>query len=453
MLLDYLFIMVKKIPHQAWVLTVDMGYGHQRAAYPLHKVAKGGIISANSYKGIPQRDRDVWKGSRRFYEFISRFKKVPILGEKAFEIFDRLQSIPKFYPRRDLSSPNIQLKQIYGLFRKTDWGKHLIDKLAKEPLPIVTTFFVTAFMADYYEYPGEIYCLATDTDISRAWVPLNPKKSKIKYFAPNRRVQERLKLYGIKEDNIFLTGFPLPEENVGDNLKLIKGDLGRRLINLDPEKVYISQYDKTLHHHLGDNLKKTSTHPLTITFAVGGAGAQRELGGEIVKSLKKEIKADKINVNLVAGTHLAVNKYFQEVAIKAGLSGKLGNGINIVFDRNKFEYFKKFNRALRKTDILWTKPSELSFYCALGIPIIMAPPIGSQEIFNQKWLQAIGSGINQEDPRYVNQWLSDWLKSGWLAEAAMQGFLEAPKFGKSNIENIIFHELGKTKKVKTILQY
>ena len=28
---------------------------------------------------------------------------------------------------------------------------------------------------------------------------------------------------------------------------------------------------------------------------------------------------------------------------------------------------------MRTTDILWTKPSELSFYCGLGIPIIMAP--------------------------------------------------------------------------------
>ena len=28
---------------------------------------------------------------------------------------------------------------------------------------------------------------------------------------------------------------------------------------------------------------------------------------------------------------------------------------------------------MRTTDILWTKPSELSFYCGLGIPIVMAP--------------------------------------------------------------------------------
>ena len=31
-------------------------------------------------------------------------------------------------------------------------------------------------------------------------------------MAPNRRVLERLREYGVPEKNIFLTGFPLPKE-------------------------------------------------------------------------------------------------------------------------------------------------------------------------------------------------------------------------------------------------
>lgn len=453
----YNIIMSKKShqKHKAWVVAVDMGYGHQRPADSLHHMAEGGkIISANNYDGIPEKDKDLWHRSRSAYEFISRFKKVPILGRYVFNMYDRFQSIPNFYPRRDLSKPNIQLRSIYGLMKNNDWGKHLIDKLAKKPLPFVTTFFATAFMADYYKYPGEIYCLATDTDISRAWVPVDPQKSKIKYFAPNLRVADRLKLYGVKKNNVYLTGFPLPDENVGKNLSIIKKDLGERLIQLDPEKRYISQYEKTLYHQLGrNNVKKTPRRPLTITFAVGGAGAQRELGAQILKSLRKEIADGKININLVAGIHLVVNKYFKEQIRANNLNRRLNNGINILFNRNKFEYFREFNRLLHTTDILWTKPSELSFYCALGLPIIMAPPIGSQEDFNQKWLQTIGAGIKQEDPRYTAEWLRDWLRSGWLAEAAVQGFLEAPKYGTYNIEKIIFHMPKQTKKVKTILQY
>ncbi len=65
------------------------------------------------------------------------------------------------------------------------------------------SFFIPAFMAEEHGYKGEIYCIICDADMSRAWVPLDPQKSKIKFFAPCRRVVERLKLYGVKEENIF----------------------------------------------------------------------------------------------------------------------------------------------------------------------------------------------------------------------------------------------------------
>jgi hypothetical protein len=127
--------------------------------------------------------------------------------------------------------------------------------------------------------------------------------------------------------------------------------------------------------------------------------------------------------------------------------------IKIIHAANKEEYFIKFNKALRTTDILWTKPSELSFYTALGLPIIMSTPIGSQENFNRKWLTTIASGIDMEDVRYTEQWLFDWLDSGWFAEAAMEGFMEAPKYGTYNIQKIIEHKVQETKIMKTVLQY
>lgn len=444
-----------KLPHKAWVVTVDMGYGHQRAAYPLNDLACGGVITANNYRGIPQKDKVIWHNSRRFYEFISRFKKVPVIGEKVFKLYDKFQSIPQFYPRRDLSRSNIQLKQIYGLMERTDWGRHLIEKLAEKPLPFISTFFITAMMAEFFKYPGEIYCIICDADFSRTWVPISPGTSRINFFASNKRVVERLKLYGVRASKIFFTGFPLPNENTGPGLRHAKHDLGRRLIQLDPKKIYINQYEKTLRSQLGkNNLKKTISRPLTITFAVGGAGAQRELGIKIVKSLRGHILAHRVRINLVAGIHPAVNQYFSKSLKGFGLCKNKENGVRIVFaPGDKEEYFKQFNKILRETDILWTKPSELSFYCALGIPIIMAPPIGSQEIFNQKWLESIGSGLDQEDPRYANEWLFDWIDSGWLAEAAMQGYMEAPKYGAFNIEKIIFHKYKEAKKVKTVLQY
>ncbi|MDO8504192.1 MAG: hypothetical protein Q7S60_05965, partial [bacterium] len=66
---------------KAWVISVNMGYGHQRTAFPLRDLALDGkIINANDYPGMPEGDRRIWENSRRFYEFISRFQRIPLVG-------------------------------------------------------------------------------------------------------------------------------------------------------------------------------------------------------------------------------------------------------------------------------------------------------------------------------------------------------------------------------------
>jgi len=183
---------------KAWVISVNMGYGHQRSAWPLRNLAADEkIINANSYQGIPEKDRTIWETTRRFYEFISRFRKAPLIGKATFSIYDQLQKILSFYPKRDLSKPNLALKQIFSLLKK-GWGRHLIEKLKQKPLPLISTFFTPAFMAEFFNYlsaaTGEIFCIICDADIARTWASLKPAQSKIKYFAPTTRVVERLKL-------------------------------------------------------------------------------------------------------------------------------------------------------------------------------------------------------------------------------------------------------------------
>lgn len=442
--------MQEKTFDKAYIVTVDMGYGHQRAVYPFKDIAacpvgwdrkSKVIITANNYPGIPKSDRRRWEGGRALYENISRMKVIPVVGDWIFGAMDYVQRIKPFYPIRDLSNPSLQVRQIYSMIRK-GWGKHLIDELNKNPLPYITSFFTAAFFAEEHKYEGNIYCICTDTDVSRAWAPLNPKKSRIKYFAPNRRVKERLHQYGIKKENIYITGFPLPKENIGKDLQILKKSIGYRIQNLDPESRYRKKYQHTLKHFLGEkyfNVEKN--HPLTITFAVGGAGAQRDIGVTILKSLSKLINNGEVNLNLVAGVRNDVYRYYDTVVrslnLKSNDNNKQGGRVHIVYDENKMDYFEQFNTELLTTDILWTKPSELSFYTGLGIPIIMAPAIGSQEEFNRSWLHAIGGGFEQDDPRYTHEWLFDWLKSGWLAEAAMEGFLDAPRNGAYHVEEIV----------------
>ena len=154
--------------------------------------------------------------------------------------------------------------------------------------------------------------------------------------------------------------------------------------------------------------------------------------------MKHKIKAHKIRVNLIAGTRLEILHYFKGVVEKLHLHSELGKYVNVLCEISKKEYFEKFNELLHETDILWTKPSELVFYTALGIPIIIAPPIGAHEELNAQWLIRMGTGIRQEDPKYVNEWLFEWVNKGILAESAWEGYTEAPKYGTYNIEKIVF---------------
>jgi len=444
---------------KAHIVTVNMGYGHQRTVYPIKDLAfKEKLIIANDYEGIPEKDKRIWELTRRFYEFISRSKRIPLIGENIFFLYDKFQKIPGFYPKRDLSKPTLGLKQIFSLIKK-GWGKDLISKLKEKPLPLITSFFIPAFMAEAFKYPGDIFCIVCDADISRSWVSLNPKKSRIKYFAPNSWVNNRLKLYGIKERNIFLTGFPLPCENIGTKkAEILKHDLSHRILNLDPKREYYQQYRVLIDKHIG-LLPKKSDHVLTMMFTIGGAGAQKEIAIKYVKSLSEKIKKKEVKVILSAGIRKKIKEYFLKNIKKLGLeknlnknvdpvrdsNGKkrvqnknISNGVEIVFSEKIEDYFKDFNQKLRKTDLLWTKPSELSFYTGLGIPIIMAPSIGSQEDFNKKWLISLGAGVVQENPVYANEWVFDYLNSGRFAEAMIDGFIEVEKLGFYNIKETVF---------------
>jgi hypothetical protein len=436
--------MISHTHKNAWVVSVNMGYGHARAAYGLEDLAYGGIITANDYPGIPAADKKLWADSRNAYEYISRLQPLPVVGKIAFGTLDYLQRIPNFYPRRDLSEPTAQLKHVYRLIHKKKLGKHLVDMLAKKKrLPLVSTFFNMGFAAEEHGYPEDIYLVTTDTDISRAWAPMDPKKSRIKYFAANGRVVERLKLYGVREENIFLTGFPLPKRLIGGpESTVVKPDLAARICNLDPNGVFIKKYEKVLRDELGPELCEfRKKHHLTLTFAVGGAGAQRELGIQIVKSLKKDILRERIEVHLVAGIRKEVADYFTNELKKMSLGKKLGEGVHVHVKNTRNEYFRDFGKLMRQTDILWTKPSELSFYCGIGLPIIMAPPIGSQEDFNKLWLEsAVNAGTSQLDPDYTNEWLFDWINSGGLAKYAWNGYIEAPTHGTYRIESVLTGE-------------
>ncbi len=419
---------------KAWIVSADMGYGHQRAVYPLKEIAEEGIITVGSSEAISKSEKKLWKRLLNAYEFFSRAKGIPIVGPPLFSMLDALMHIPSFYPMRNLSNTTFQVNLLESTIEK-GLCKGMLEKISTKVLPLVTSFYASAIAADKNGFT-KIYCIICDADINRVWVAKQPWESRIEYFAPCGMAAQRLKAYGVPEERIHLTGFPLPIELLGDkNLSVLKKDLAQRLFYLDPKEKFWARHGRNVEYFLGKkNCVFRNERKLTITYAVGGAGAQKEIGGKIVHSLKEKLIAGEVRLNLVAGIRQEVSEYFESVKSEVDAAGGC---INIIYSKSLQEYFDQFNRALRDTDILWTKPSELSFYSALGIPIIMSPIIGSQEKFNRKWLREIQAALKQVNPEYTDQWLYDLLNRGTLAESAWDGFLKVRKLGTFKIAEMI----------------
>lgn len=421
---------------KAWVVAADMGYGHQRAAWPLADIAEEKIISIGTDEYTSPEIRKKWSRIQRMYEFISRNKDLPFIGKHLFNAMDYLLEIPSYYPVRDLSRPTFQVTMLEKYIRDGLYDG-MIKKIRTKNLPLVTSFYAPAIAADYAGY-DRIYCIITDTDANRVWVSKNPAESRIRYFVPSAIAYGRLLQYGVPEKNIYLTGFPLSDILIGGReQKKLKQSLGRRLRVLDPEGVFKKNFGDSAVRFLGfDYTKDSGDNPLTITYAVGGAGAQKEIAAKIIRGLDSWIREGRVRLNLVAGTRNEVRHYFERLAEES----KLGN-IRIVYAESKDEYFRLFDETIAETDILWTKPSELTFYAGLGLPVICSPSIGAQENANKRWLRDdIGAGILHRKPKYCSQWIGDYLSSGRFAEAAWLGFLKVEKMGRYNIIDIITAE-------------
>jgi hypothetical protein len=180
------------------------------------------------------------------------------------------------------------------------------------------------------------------------------------------------------------------------------------------------------------------TMPMSITYAVGGAGAQAELARDILQSLSGALREGRMRLNLVAGVRAEVEQYFRRIIGELGLEAELGRSIHLLLATTKDEYFAKFNQLLHETDVLWSKPSELCFYPALGIPLIMSAPLGAHEERNLETVLRVGAGQRQEDPRAAAEWLTDWANNGLLALNAFQGYFHMPRMGTENIKRLLF---------------
>ncbi|HVP90541.1 MAG TPA: hypothetical protein VMS75_04915 [Terriglobales bacterium] len=431
---------------KAWVVTVLMGLGHLRAAHPLRDLTHEGVIIYGSRRSTPPGEYRIWRLLRRIYYASSKAGAVPVIGPLLLRLMLAVQHIPPYYPKTDQSKPNLAVKYLKRLVERRGLCRGLKDRVATPPYPVIHTFYATAIALEALcrndpGPPRDQYLLICDADFNRVWVPEDPKKSRIRYLAPCTQVRRRLLAYGVPEEAVFMTGFPLPKENIGseDGLEILKADLWDRLLRLDPSGKFFFYHTRSVLDWLGrDAVPEAHDGPLNLMFAIGGAGAQVEMVRKILVSLADRIRAGEVRLTLSCGIQKKVFERVQGSINETGLRGETGRGLQVIYDQDVLRYLERFNAELRRTDVLWTKPSELVFYCGLGLPILMADPIGAHEELNKRWLREIHAGVSQAGPvEACGEWLFDLRENGRLAEAAWDGFLKTRKLGTFRIERLI----------------
>jgi hypothetical protein len=430
-----------KAKNRYWIISVLMGLGHLRAAMPLKDMAPERFILYGSRKATPPDEYRTWKKIRKAYYFLSTAETIPVLGIFFRKLLSKIEKIEPFYPMKDNSKPTLAVKYLSSLIKRKSYCAMLKKRIEQDKLPMVHTFYATAMAMDQATASRRNYLLICDADFNRVWVPPAPASSQIKYLAPCTQVKDRLLTYGVNPDNIYLTGFPLPKENIGSEKKMeiLKADLFLRLIRLDPARKFFAYHQKSVMHWLDQaSIPRTNPKSFRLMFAIGGAGAQVNMVEKILFSLKEKIDQGSIKIYLSAGINQRVFQRLLGFVNSLGMERFLDEKIFIIYHYRVEEYIKSLNRALRITDVLWTKPSEMSFYCALGIPIILAPYIGPHEKLNRRWLHEIHAAIQPPGPlEYTHQWLFDLREKGRLAEAAWDGFLKARKLGTYKIEKLV----------------
>ncbi|HEU4385271.1 MAG TPA: hypothetical protein VFR85_17435 [Anaeromyxobacteraceae bacterium] len=409
------------------VVAVDMGYGHLRAARPLARLLGTELVHVDRPPLADAEEQRLWVRVRRAYEWTSRASQLPGLGRPFRWLLDSVTDIPHLYPLRDLSAPSQGALALERLVRR-GLGRGLCQRLRETQAPLVTTFYSPAIAADRNGL-DRVFCVVTDSDVNRVWAPLSPGRARVHYLAPSQRVVRRLRAYGVPPDCITFTGFPLPHELVGGpHLPALTRNLAARLVRLDPSGEFRSAFREELDHFLGPLPSGEEGRPPLLVFAVGGAGAQAELARHFLPSLRPAIEKGRLRLALVAGVRPEVAGRFQAALAEAGLE-PAPEVVEILLSRDHDDYFDRFDALLAGADLLWTKPSELVFYAALGLPVVCAQPVGVHERYNRRWVTEAGAGFRQQGPGFAWQWISDWLEDGTLAAAAWSGFQRLPKFG------------------------
>jgi hypothetical protein len=386
-----------------------MGYGHLRAACALAERLGVPVRRADREPLSSPGEVRLWRTARTAYERLSRLSQRPLLGPPFRRLLQALTEIPPSAVPRPSRLPRFAVRFLERRIAH-GFGAGLCHHLQGSGESLVTTFYAPAIAADLLT-SAAVFCIVTDSDVHPVWAPFDGGRSRIRYLVPAPETGARLRSYGVRADSITVTGFPLPaalEERAGPLLE----DRVRRL-------------------------QRGGDGPPLLTFAVGGAGAQSDRARELLRALAGPLRDGAVRLALVAGLRPRLARAFRSWADACGVDGT-GGAMTIV-EAETFEVlYERFNAVLARTDALWTKPSELSFYAALGLPLILDDPVGDHERANARWVLAARAGVVRPADAEVGPQVLRWLGDGTLAGCARQGFARLPRGGAAAIAEAVF---------------
>jgi UDP-N-acetylglucosamine:LPS N-acetylglucosamine transferase len=385
------------------VVGVDMGYGHLRAAWPLAEALGVAVSRADEPPHANPSELRVWAGTRKVYEQLSRLSQQPPVGAPFRYLLDRVTTIQALDSSDDLSRPDLAAR-LLGWCIDRGFGAGLYRHLESGETSLVSTFYAPAIAADGGS-SRPVFCVVTDSDVHRVWVPRDGGRSRIHYFVPTPATAERLLSYGVHKDKIECTGFPLP-------------------LTLE------ANADTALTHRLR-RLQGEGDAPPLLTVAIGGAGAQAGRVRTLLRSLASPLNSGVLRLALVPGLRKGLARRFRRWAMAE--LGNNGDSVEVVSAENFDELYRRFNDLLASTDALWTKPSELSFYAALGLPLIVDDPVGAHERANARWLFEAGAAVGRPMPAALADAIPSWLSDGTLARCARRGFDRLPRGATTTI--------------------
>ncbi len=410
---------------RAWVVSAPLGKGVDLIAQACRDFAnEDQILRADRYSGIPRTDRRLWTHLQEQPSLLSTLGKIPLVGRSLRNLTEGfVHRLPSRYPLNEQVAWNRRLIEFYYFLQTQKLGRDFIQKLAEQPLPLVTSSQVIAFSAEVHAYPGPIYLVCHAADPSRAWAPLEPMHTRIQWIVPTQMAEDRLRSYGVPAANIHHFGLPLSPLSVSS--KGLHSDVEARIARLDPEQIFRT------------HKKPAKTQrPIALAVIADSCWRTHDLL-TLLEGASKAIRSGELSLHLFTGNDTKRARVIEALARNKNLHRYLGSSLTVHHDEDETVAFQTFTKHLPEIDVLWTAPNPWVFYTGLGLPIIIQPPIGGQEEARYAWVRGVQAGLPPLELETLSEWILDWKRSGGLARLAWNGYGAAPYLGHERLKEIL----------------